>query len=219
MSEYARPAETPCCWRALTASCRCESSSRFFRQLLHRVNLEGQLGNDAVFAPALVFELLQANQVAGLKTSVTIPQQADRVRVNTVLASEFGRRRASIELLEDPDDLALAKRLLRTLWSPWWALRPETHSLFLSEPGPSDHAFKLPNFHSFQERKLGPQVTPRTWTVSTSGVYTADSSFLLGPGGYQSYPQPPPVILVSGPSADTSEADTITIPYVYALAD
>jgi hypothetical protein len=112
MSEHARTAETPCCWRALTASCRCESSSRFFDKLFHRVDLEGQLGNDPVFAPALVFELLQANQVAGLKTSVTIPPHADRVRVNTVLASEFGRRRAGIELLEDPDDLALGKAAL-----------------------------------------------------------------------------------------------------------
>ncbi len=49
---------------ALTAASRCESPSRFFDEILYRVDLKRESGNDAILASALVLELLDADEVA-----------------------------------------------------------------------------------------------------------------------------------------------------------
>jgi hypothetical protein len=47
-----------------------------------------------------------------LHPGVLIAPEADRIGMNVVLACQLGRRRAAIELLEDPEDLRFGKASL-----------------------------------------------------------------------------------------------------------
>jgi hypothetical protein len=91
---------------ALTASFRCEGSSRFFcDQLANGVDFHRQSRDHAILARALGFELFEPRQVAGFQAAILFSPEADGIGVDAVATAKLRGGCAGVEFLENPNDL------------------------------------------------------------------------------------------------------------------